>query len=70
VVRNAVAKAAVVGVSSPSAEVVAPVMTIDSPRAMMMNKPKRSLKWPVSTCQVSGCRCGRPGTQISTRGAP
>jgi hypothetical protein len=30
---------------SPAAEAVAPVTTIDSPRAMMMNSWQRSAKW-------------------------
>ena len=52
-----------VAASSSRSAVVAPVITIDSPSAMMMKSWKRSAKCDVSTSHVSLVRRGRPGTQ-------
>ena len=62
-VRKATANAATVAVVSSSSDVVAPVMTIVSPRAMMMKSWKRSEKCSVPISQVSGASRGRPGTR-------
>ena len=69
VVRNATTKASVRAASSSSSAVVAPVITIDSPSAMMMKSWKRSAKCSEPTSQASGVTRGRPGTQNVIRGA-
>ena len=42
---------------------MAPVITIDSPSAMIMNSWKRSAKWPVCTFQFERSSVADPGTQ-------
>ena len=53
----------------PAVLIVAPVRTIDSPSAMMMNSPKRSAKWAVLTCHAVSPMNERPGIQNSASGA-
>jgi hypothetical protein len=63
VLRNASAKATTVAVVSSCWDVVAPVITIVSPSAMMMKSWKRSAKCSLPTSQASGPSRGRAGTQ-------
>ena len=46
-----------------SSVAVAPVMTIDSPRAMITNSWKRSAKWRLSTSHATWSSRGKPGTR-------
>ncbi len=62
-IRNASPKATIVAVVSSCSAVVAPVITIVSPSAMMMKSWKRSAKCPVPTSQVSGLSRATPGSQ-------
>ena len=62
-IRNARPKATTVAVVSSCAAVVEPVITIDSPSAMMMKSWKRSAKCPLPTSHASGVNRGSPGTQ-------
>ena len=50
-------------------DVVAPVMTIDSPSARMMKSWKRSAKCETVICHAEGAIAGRPGSGKSRTGA-
>ena len=66
--RNARPNAAKRAASSGSSDVVAPVTTIDSPRAMMMKSWNRSAKCDVSTSHESGLSGRRPGHAVEDEG--
>src|ERR1043166_9490147 len=55
------------GVQASSAK-VAPVTTMDSPSAMMMNPAQRSAMWPPSTTQSATCDATYFGIQNRTAG--
>jgi hypothetical protein len=56
------------GVQASSAR-VAPLTTMASPSAMMMNSEQRSAMWPPSTAQASTEENPSPGVQNRTAGA-
>ena len=68
--RNAIASAPRVPASSSRGEVVVPVITIDSPRAMITKSWKRSTKCAVPTSQASGSTGAIHGTRKVTSGPP
>jgi len=62
---KAVRKASAVAAVHASVPKVAPVTGIDSPRAMMMNRPQRSAMWPPAMSQSAVVERPRRGSRSS-----
>ncbi len=76
-VRKVMTKATIIAGITLDSDVVAPVRTMDSPKARTMNSPKRSAKCPVPTSHVAppvvavpGSRTGRAELRSQARARP